>query len=151
MESLPSVLAQLILEKLAAQDLLSFWRANCACKWFQQIIEERPSIWRDAFLCSITGEQQQSLLTESEESALDAEVTLLGGYKRLAIARASCVGRQLSKGRSFHLGLEKASKDDTSAERPDQYSCASSVDGFHDVERHLIIFKLQAGKPGKLL
>lgn len=149
MERLPEDLLLRVLKKLAVQDLLSFLSAIGACKSFQRIVEDNPCIWREAFLAPVSGEQIQSLLTKSEDTALDAEVTLLGGYKRLALARARLgrLGLKLAGCTGFPFDLVKHSKDSMYKEKPDQPCSSLPVGSVRDVARYLIIFRLG----GKLL
>ena len=139
MERLLDELLHMIFVKLAVQDLLSLLSATCACKSFYRTVQESPSIWKEAFLASATGEQTQSLLAEETESALDAEICLLGGYKRLALMRAR-LGRVAKPGR-FPFDQEDLAKNRLSEKFGGIRQ--SFIGGTHDVSRYLIFFKLR--------
>lgn len=140
MEPLLDDLVHKILLKLAVQDSVSLLSATCSCKSLHGIVEANPSIWREAFLASATGEQSQSLLGDNSESALDAEVSLLGGYKRLALAKARL--GPLTKPERFPFDQKYG--DYNTVEKSGELR-PSLVENSHNVNvaRYLAIFKLQ--------
>lgn len=77
MDRLPSDVILLIVHQLAVQDPLSLVRATCALALFYRTAAENPTIWREALF----GLPEQDL----KYTALDEEVELLGGYKKLSI------------------------------------------------------------------
>lgn len=82
MDHLPSDLVLLIAHKLAVQDPLSLLQATGVLAPFYRTAADNPSVWKEAFY----GSAKQSL-EGSTYKAVDAEVILLGGYRRLLVAR----------------------------------------------------------------
>lgn len=84
MDRLPSDVILLIVHRLAVQDPLSLVPATCALAPFHRVLEEIPSMWREAFYGSAANQEPEGMSTFT---ALDAEVDSLGGYRSLLVAR----------------------------------------------------------------
>lgn len=87
MEGLPGDAVLAILLKLAVQDPLSLLRATFACKWIFELTKTHPAMWREAFLAPYW--EGMGAVRSEDLAELDARISAsLGGYKKLALARA---------------------------------------------------------------
>ncbi|GAQ84612.1 hypothetical protein KFL_001970130 [Klebsormidium nitens] len=82
MEILPGELVRVVLSKLAAQDPPSLLRATCACKAIYREVEGDSKFWKDGFFGG-----DSDIGEHCKDESLEAEILLVGGYKRLVKAR----------------------------------------------------------------
>lgn len=86
LETLPTEVLLVILNKLAAQDLPSLLRAACVSKALFQVTGANSDIWKDIFHGPGVDESGNQVFRE-QSAKLDAEVRALGGYKQLVAAQ----------------------------------------------------------------